>query len=864
MRKMIASLVGLGIFSSLLVQVSFAQSEVFSDVAADSEFAESIGALRSRSVVEGYSDGTYKPDSKINRAEFLKITVESKKENFPKLAECAEKKISNFRDVPAGEWYAKYVCAAQATNLVKGYADGSFRPERQISFAEAAKIILNSNGYAIADFQGEQWYLNYAQKMVDLKAIPLSIDNKHSEITRGEMAEMIWRITENRTDKPSQTLEEILNSGLSKATETKIEAKATGDFPRLASCEDLSTKVQASFGASKRDFGFEGIEMEDAAEESAVSAPAADLGGGGGSKDFSQTNVQVQGVDEADIIKNDGKFIYALKGDTVRIVRAFPTENLFELSKLSFNDSNFYPSEIYVSGDKLVVVGSSYGQVTIQSSMAESMIMPPSYGSSRTKIYVVDITDRANPKKIRETSLEGNQISSRRIGDHLYLALNKYPEFYYYGGIEPAMIAEGTPSFSDEALGQMAIADEKMAACNEIAYFPGFQNPNYLIIAAVPIADLNQKVAREVILGGGETVYTSPNNMYVVQSDYDFGIEPLPTDPVVDIVDEVDPVREQKAREQSKIFKFALNKGDVAFKAAGTVPGMVLNQFSMDEYAGNFRIATTQGNLWDEKNPASNNVYVLDEKLNISGKIENIAPNEKIYSVRFMGKRGYMVTFRNVDPLFAFDLSDPKNPRILGQLKIPGYSDYLHPYDENHLIGFGKDAMEVKNDPFNNNFAWYQGMKIALFDVSDPTAPKQKFVEMIGDRGTHSDLLYNHKALLFDKERKLLAFPVSVAQLTEEQKKTEDASAWGQTVFQGAYVYELDLTSGFKLKGKISHYDQNAEEFLKSGDFFYGNYDLNINRIIYIGEYLYTISEGMIKAFGFTDLKEKNSIELKK
>jgi hypothetical protein len=210
-----------------------------------------------------------------------------------------------------------------------------------------------------------------------------------------------------------------------------------------------------------------------------------------------------------------------------------------------------------------------------------------------------------------------------------------------------------------------------------------------------------------------------------------------------------------------------------------------------------------------------------------------------IYSVRFLGDRAYMVTFRTIDPLFVIDTSDPRNPTILGKLKIPGYSDYLHPYDENHILGFGKEAVESKD----GNFAWYQGMKIALFDVSDVERPLELHKTMIGDRGTDSPLLYNHKALLFDKERNLLAFPVTVAQISDAQKEGEPGSAWGTTVFQGVYVYDLTLKDGFGLRGKITHYDEDTLQ--KTGDAWYG-YGKNIERVLRIDNSLLAISSASI------------------
>ena len=230
-----------------------------------------------------------------------------------------------------------------------------------------------------------------------------------------------------------------------------------------------------------------------------------------------------------------------------------------------------------------------------------------------------------------------------------------------------------------------------------------------------------------------------------------------------------------------------------------------------------------------------------------------------------MGNRAYLVTFKKIDPFFTIDLSDPNNPKILGELKIPGYSDYLHPYDENHVIGIGKDTVEPQEEyRWTSNFAWYQGLKIALFDVSDFDNPKVKSQVIIGDRGTDSPVLRDHKAFLFDREKGLFVIPVKLHEIADEIKEQNDGyagSTYGKFTFQGAYVYKLSLDDGFEYRDRITHMDDDG---IPDDDYWYWGYSSSsyISRSLYIEDVLYTISDKMVKMNSLDDLSEINSIEL--
>jgi len=422
----------------------------------------------------------------------------------------------------------------------------------------------------------------------------------------------------------------------------------------------------------------------------------------------------------------------------------------------------------------------------------------------------------------------------------------------------------------------------------DIHYFPNFVEPNYLLIASLDLNQRDKEIQVSSYLGSGQNIYASTSNLYVAVAQYQRIDQPnpptaTPTSPLAPMPQATPNSTSSsiapKASSQlmpntlkttTALYKFELNKGATTFKAKGEVPGTILNQFAMDENNGYFRIATTAGEIWrTDQFTSKNNVYILDQSLQLKGKVEDIAPGEKIYSVRFMGDRGYLITFKNVDPLFVLDLKDPTAPTILGSLKIPGFSDYLQPYDENHIIGFGKDTVEISSNngqgilpgaPMGST-AFYQGLKLAVFDVTDVNHPVEMFKTLIGDRGTDSEVLRNHKALLFDKEKGILSFPVTLMEVKNpvEANSGKGVPAYGQFTFQGAYVYQVDLLKGFTLRGKITHLTD--ADLLKSGQYYMNN-SKAIERILFIKDTLYTISNGMIKANDLTSLQEKNSLIL--
>ncbi|MDR1617166.1 MAG: beta-propeller domain-containing protein, partial [Syntrophomonadaceae bacterium] len=411
----------------------------------------------------------------------------------------------------------------------------------------------------------------------------------------------------------------------------------------------------------------------------AAEYPQAESGSG-----FSETNVQVDGVDEADMVKTDGEFIYQVKEREVIIVKA-PAQGTMVLSaRIDMGDEGIDPQDIYVDGNYLVVLGKAEDGVYQDKPRASGdVIYPPYYYRQPViKAVVYDIADKDNIIVKRKLEMSGSLLSSRKIGESVYMVGLQGINMYREAG-EKVLL----PAYKDTSSGYV----NKELAYNEICYFPGYVRPNFINVAGFNL-DGDRELEVRSYLGDGESLYVSERNMYVALTDYNINYD----------YSSRKADKAEEAREKTVLHRFGLENGSVTYAAAGTVPGRVLNQFSMDENGGYFRIATTLGDTWASEgsnNISGNNIYVLNEDdLLLTGKLEGIAPGERIYSTRFMGDRAYMVTFKDVDPFFVIDMKDPSQPGILGQLKIPGYSDYLHPYDENHIIVFGKDTVQVKGN----------------------------------------------------------------------------------------------------------------------------------------------------------------------
>jgi len=571
---------------------------------------------------------------------------------------------------------------------------------------------------------------------------------------------------------------------------------------RFSSYEELQDFVNTN----AQDIGFPwGLFKRDS-----IPAPASEEGVNFhiSASDYSATNIQVAGVDEADIVKTDGEYIYLASGNRTIIVKAYPPEQAQVLSEIELEGTVI---GIFINGDRLVVFEEEMPYYDLPP-VREDYIP---YISPKTYIKVYDVSDRENPRLQRELSADGQYVSSRMIGDYAYVVINE-PVYEQDDELNLPKIYSGG--------NETEIPATDIYYCDVYDYYY-----MYTTIMAINTQNDDQEPTYEtILLGASSNLYVSLNNIYL-------------TFPVWG--------RNMGDSEKTSIHRIHIEGDKVEYVASGEVPGIVLDQFSMDEYDSYFRVATTT-----YEGTSQNNVYILDMSFTITGSVEGLAPGETIYSARFMGERGYLVTFKQVDPLFVIDLKDPYNPEELGYLKVTGYSDYLHPYDENHLIGIGKETTDA------GEFAWYQGVKISLFDVTDVGNPREISKLEIGDRGTDSPVLWDHKAFLFDKSRNLMVMPLLLAEVNvSDYPEGVPSWAYGEPVWQGAYVFHVSLDAGIMLEGRITHIESSAD--LEEGYYYYYS-PFSVERSLYIGDVLYTISEAKIKMNNLENLDYINEVEL--
>ncbi len=559
-----------------------------------------------------------------------------------------------------------------------------------------------------------------------------------------------------------------------------------------------------------------------------TAAPAASEPAGGA---VYQTNTQVKGVDESDIVKTDGRYIYHYHFDLESggaQVSIFGASNLSLLSTIELPD--YSDAEMYVSGDRLVIVQQVDSDTAktlserLQMPMSEQLsggeiadadvIIPDYYEKKEfyttdfTEAVIYDISEHKAPKEVHRFRQEGTYVSSRLSENSLYLITNKRAN----GGGSEMPIIRYIPSAGNN--------DDVMPLGAECILLPPYiEKPNYAVVSSLDI--MNGSSDTKAVLGMVDEIMMSKNSLFLTATVYGEN-------------------RNYYDR-ATGISRFDVTDGGLKYLASGKVSGYIDDQFSLDEYNGMLRIATTS---YNEQRNTVNNLFVLDQKLEPVGEVTGLAEDERIYSVRFMGETAYVVTFKETDPLFVIDLSDPAKPVVKGELKIPGFSEYLHPIDENTLVGLG-----INTYVNHNGVVIEDGLKLSLFDVSDPTDPKESASYLIGNTGSDSEALNNHKAFMYYPEKKLIGFPATIY-TSYGATSARPRSGERKMTFGGYLVVEIS-DSGFGVVGSIP--DGGTESL---DGFMRNDLDQAIERGIYIGNTLYTFAQSKIMAFSIDDFTQ--------
>ena len=667
--------------------------------------------------------------------------------------------------------------------------------------------------------------------------------------------------------------------------------EGTNEIKKISSQEELKSILEASSSISGNFYGGNSLvrdmAMDDVMIESAVSDGAPTLGSpeaksyAPSGTDYSTTNVQVANVDEPDYLKNDSKYVYIVSRNTLTIIDAHPAEDAKIILKIALDIESQYIQNMFLNEDRLVIF---YNGQSDDEIIPQFDFMPRRSYSSVTHALIVDVSDKENPTILKDYSIDGHFSDARMIGNYAYFVTNNYinhqhprlpiiledsirimtPDAFYFDNIEEfsnfntltVIDIFGDTINSETYLmghtGAFYVSEDNFYLTYQ-QYMPNsfYENSSQNRFFEVIVPLLPNKIQNEINLIQNDSSLSSSTQWMriseLMQESYNEmnkNEKEKLFEKIKNALNEYD-VKIQEDTRKTIIHKISIDGEKIQYVAKGEVPGRLLNQFSMDQSGDRFRVATTT-EIYTQYDGTirSNAVYVLDENLEVVGELEEIAPEESIFSARFMGDRLYLVTFQQIDPFFVIDLSSD-TPKILGELKIPGFSNYLHPYDEEHVIGVGRDTKEMDNGRVQQ-----LGIKIALFNVADVKNPKVADDIIIGDSSTHSEALYNHKAFFFDKTRSVISLPISgdVKGLENTSSKmfAPEYNRWS-----GFYVLDLDTSNGFETKGTITHSDDDSR--------YYG---MNNARTFYIDDVLYTASQGYLKMNSFDDLNEINSIKL--
>lgn len=641
-------------------------------------------------------------------------------------------------------------------------------------------------------------------------------------------------------------------------------ASTSATLQSAQSCQDIRDRVVDASTEQILRYRYNTYAVDSAAGAPAEGSNRDDSGSSDSPDDYTETNTQEEGVDETDIVKTDGDYIYTVHDNKLLVLKSWPPEDTSVVGEYTIGQNaqqqidgdsvtrrNIHASDLFLKGDKAAVFSSVYEYY--ENSHRSRF--------SGTRITILDVSDRTSPTLLQQVDIEGHMISGRMIDGDVYLVSRTQLstpvdvwEIAYADDLglptqrhvdsereRQQRIDRARPQvrqivknrLQGHSIKQMMprrrlfnqtgelVWSEPAYDCQEL-YLPSQTAKLGVLNVSHFDFDEPSKITSTGVLAEGWTIYASKKNLYIAQSSrswFWWGMWG----------------RTRSAESHIHKFTFSQNNKRPKYVASGKVDGHILDQFSMDEHNGDLRVASTVPAQWDEgtqTRQTTNRVTVLDQnggKLNTVGKVTGLAPGETIRSVRMMGDKGYVVTFEQIDPLFALDLSDPQNPTVKGELKITGFSSYIHPLGEDHLMTIGRAG---------NDQGLTGEVQLQIFDVSDMTNPTQKHSTKIstGQWSSWSEAMWNHHAFTYHPGRDMLAFPVNIYQWNELNGDN----------FSGLLVYSANAEDGFQRVGRVDHKNLGSQDQYRS-------WWTSVRRSIFIEDYVYSLSQRGMKVNGLTD-----------
>ena len=644
--------------------------------------------------------------------------------------------------------------------------------------------------------------------------------------------------TNENYSSPTNSFENTNLTTVPKATVNIETMELTSGLIPFEACEELLRYFQDEALERVGPYGLEGMgwgpimPMALRMEESFAVADSGAVMGAAPGIDFSETNVQEAGIDEPDFIKTNGKIIAVLQDNILNIIDPESSSSQ-PLSSLRL-DGLGWGSEMFLAGERVWVMA----QTDLYSlSPLTARMIPEGNWEPHTTIVEIDITDPTQPIQVASMVIEGRYVNARVVNDIARIVVSSPPSdlpFVTPQGPSAEEIALATnkqaivgttienwvPSYVYES-NEGNVEKGQLVDCKQVSHPSKFSGFTSLSVLDVDLTSDMKPPAATSVLTDGETVYASPENLYISTTDYPETV-PFGEENFQNLEEEY----------STSIHQFTMKTGEkTEYKASIDVKGHLLNQFAMSEHNGNLRVATTTGTPWgfDESNESVVTVIeIRDEGLIEVGQVGGMGKGERIFAVRFIGNLGYVVTFRQTDPFYTLDLTDPKTPKVRGELKITGYSGYLHPIEENLILGIGQEATEE---------GVTTGTKAALYDVEDLDDPK--VISIWSPGSGRSSAEWDHHAFLWWP-------PESIAVLPIRDWRNYEAEVVMLKVKDGA-LQEF---------GRIFHSAPDSPSDLKP------EFMIPIERSLVVGNEIWTYSRGQLQANLLTDLSVSKKVQL--